>query len=27
MMEKWSQEQPEKFYTDKFEKLVQSWQH
>jgi hypothetical protein len=25
-MAKWFQEQPEKFYTDRFEKLVQSWQ-
>jgi hypothetical protein len=23
---KWFQKQPEKYYTDRFEKLVQSWQ-
>jgi hypothetical protein len=26
-MAKWFREQPEKFYTDGFEKLVQHWQH
>jgi hypothetical protein len=24
---KWFQKQPEKYYTDGLEKLVQSWQH
>jgi sulfatase maturation enzyme AslB (radical SAM superfamily) len=25
VMKKWFQEQPEEFYTDRFEKLVQRW--